>query len=87
MMRDSHSKALVFPANPEKQVAKANRKKLAHHSDEIQFLADCINYQQDLINKQATIINTLTGSTSGTGTSGTIETKEETTTTKKKKSS
>lgn len=80
MMRDKHSKALVFPANPEKVVAKENRKKLAHHSDEIQFLADCINYQQDIINKQSAVIDSLTGgTTSGSATTTGTAAKEETT--------
>lgn len=87
MMRDRHSKALVFPANPEKIVAKENRKKLAHHSEEIQFLADCINYQQDIINKQATVIDSMTGgTTSGSATTTETTTKEEKETKKKTKS-
>jgi len=59
MNRDRHSKAIVFPLDPHKKVLKEQRKKVVHHSDEIQFLADCINYQQDIIEKQSKIIETI----------------------------
>ena len=52
MQRDRHSKAIVFPPDPHKKVLKEQRKKVIHHSDEIQFLADCINYQQEIIERQ-----------------------------------
>jgi hypothetical protein len=59
MQRDQHSKAIIFPPDPHKKVLKEQRKKVLHHSDEIQFLADCINYQQKVIDKQSKLIEIL----------------------------
>jgi hypothetical protein len=56
MRRDMHSKAIVFPPDPHKQAVKEQRKKSAHQADEIQFLADCINYQQRIIEGQTNMI-------------------------------
>lgn len=56
MRRDMHSKAIVFPPDPHKQAVKEQRKKAAHQGDEIQFLADCINYQQRIIEEQTKLI-------------------------------
>lgn len=63
MRRDLHSKAIIFPIDPNKQAIKDQRAKVKHHSDEIQFLADCINYQQDIISQQAKTIRDLTAKT------------------------
>jgi hypothetical protein len=59
MRRDPHSKAIVFPPDPHKKAIKDQRKRADHQVKEIQFLADCINYQQDLINKQSKVIEDL----------------------------
>jgi len=59
MRRDMHSKAIVFPPDPHKQAVKEQRKKAAHQGDEIQFLADCINFQQKTIEDQAKLIEEL----------------------------
>ena len=56
MRRDMHSKAIVFPPDPHKQAIKEQRKKAAHQGDEIQFLADCINHQQRIIDQQTNLI-------------------------------
>lgn len=56
MRRDPHSKAIVFPPDPNKKINREQRRKVVHHSDEIQFLADCINYQQEIIEKQKSTI-------------------------------
>lgn len=72
MRRDMHSKAIVFPPDPHKQAIKDQRKKAAHQGDEIQFLADCINYQQKLIEEQSKTIADLTGSEIS-GTTGTAK--------------
>ena len=56
MRRDLNSKAIVFPPDPHKKTLKEQRRKVLHHSDEIQFLADCINYQQEIIEKQNKIL-------------------------------
>ena len=52
MRRDPHSKAIIFPLDPAKEAQRVQRKTVVHHSDEIQFLADCINYQQTVIEGQ-----------------------------------
>jgi len=59
MKRDPNSKAIVFAPNPEKQKIKEARKRVEHHSKEIQFLADCINFQQGLIDNQNMTIEEL----------------------------
>jgi hypothetical protein len=56
MRRDLHSKAIIFPTDPHKKAIKEQRKRADHQVKEIQFLADCINYQQDIINKQNKVI-------------------------------
>ena len=52
MKRDPHSKAIIFPVDPAKKARKEMAKSVVHHSDEIKFLADCINYQQTVIEEQ-----------------------------------
>lgn len=63
MRRDPHSKAIIFPVDPNKKAQKEMTAKVAHHSDEIQFLADCINYQQNIIEEQKKTIEDLTSGT------------------------
>ena len=61
MKRDPYSKAIIFPIDPNKKSIREQRAKVIHHSDEIQFLADCINYQQSIIEEQSKTISNLVG--------------------------
>jgi hypothetical protein len=59
MRRDPNSKAIVFLPDPNKKARKEVAAKVSKHSDEIQFLADCINYQQGIIDQQRKTIEEL----------------------------
>ena len=59
MRRDKQSNAILFPVDPAKQAIKEQRKAVSKHSEDIQFLADCINYQQGIIEQQKQLIETL----------------------------
>lgn len=59
MRRDVESNAIIFAVDPAKKAQKEQRKAVAHHSEEIQFLADCINYQQNIIDQQKQLIDKL----------------------------